>query len=202
MLGFSAAIALWAFEFGKGIAGLDRDAKAELARLRSEAGQLRLERDKSQSIANTAESMLKAERATQERLTQQLRQVESDNLVLKADLGFFEKLLPASGNDELAIRALQAEIKGPGQLRFQILVMQSGKAVSEFSGRYELALSGTLEGRPWTLAQPGGARSLLIRNYARLEGVVEYPAAAVLKTVQVKVMDNQGALRATQQARL
>ena len=35
-LGFSAAIALWAFEFGKDIAGLDRGSKEELARLRAE----------------------------------------------------------------------------------------------------------------------------------------------------------------------
>ncbi|MBL8301163.1 MAG: hypothetical protein JNM26_00155, partial [Ideonella sp.] len=34
VLGFSAALALWAFEFGKSIAGLDRDAKLELAHLR------------------------------------------------------------------------------------------------------------------------------------------------------------------------
>ena len=32
-LGFSAALALWAFEFGKGIAGLDRDDKVELIEL-------------------------------------------------------------------------------------------------------------------------------------------------------------------------
>ena len=35
-LGFSAALALWAFEFGREIAGLDRGAKEELARLRAE----------------------------------------------------------------------------------------------------------------------------------------------------------------------
>ena len=37
MLGFSAALALWAFEFGKEFAGLDRRAKEELANLRAEA---------------------------------------------------------------------------------------------------------------------------------------------------------------------
>jgi len=36
VLGFSAAIALWAFEFGKDIAGLDRDAKAQAAQLEAE----------------------------------------------------------------------------------------------------------------------------------------------------------------------
>ena len=58
MLGFSAALGLWAFEFGKNIAGLDRSAKAELAQLRVEVEKLRSEREGAQSIANTAESLL------------------------------------------------------------------------------------------------------------------------------------------------
>jgi hypothetical protein len=35
VFGFSAALALWAFEFGKDIAGLDRGSKEELAQLRA-----------------------------------------------------------------------------------------------------------------------------------------------------------------------
>ena len=60
MLGFSAALALWAFEFGKDIAGLDRDAKDELAQLRSEVTKLRADHAQAQSITNTSESLLKA----------------------------------------------------------------------------------------------------------------------------------------------
>lgn len=41
VLGFSGALALWAFEFGKEIAGLDRNAKQELEQLRTEVSQLR-----------------------------------------------------------------------------------------------------------------------------------------------------------------
>ena len=52
MLGFSAAIALWAFEFGKDIAGLDRGAQQELERARDELTQLRSQRDKAQAIAS------------------------------------------------------------------------------------------------------------------------------------------------------
>ena len=44
-LGFSGALAMWAFETGKNIAGLDRDAKEELSRLRVEVAQLRDERE-------------------------------------------------------------------------------------------------------------------------------------------------------------
>jgi hypothetical protein len=138
---------------------------------------------------------------TQDKLTQQLRQAESENLALKADLGFFERLLPASG-EGLAIRALQAEPVQPGQLRYQLLLMQSGKAPPEFKGRYELQVSGTLDGKPWTLALPAGPQPISLRQYARVEGRLDHPAGAVVKTVQVRVLDSQGGIRASQTVKL
>ncbi len=199
--GFSAALALWAFEFGKDIAGLERGAKDELAQLRTEVQRLRDERERAQSIANTADSLLKTERTTQDKLTQQLRQAEAEVLALKGDLGFFERLLPAAG-EGLAVRALQAELMQPGQLRYQMLLMQSGKAPAEFKGRYELQAAGTLDGKPWTLALPAGPQPISLRQYARVEGRLDHPAAAVVKTVQVRVIDSKGGVRATQTVKL
>ncbi len=201
VFGFSAALSLWAFEFGKSIAGLDKDAKAELAQLRVEVAKLREEREGAQSIANTAQSLLKAEKVAQDRLTQQIKQVESENLSLKADLGFFERLLPASAGG-LNVRALQAEAQAPGQLRFQVLIMQIGKNPPEFAGRYDIVLAGTLGDKPWTISQPGGPKPLQVKQSARLEGTVSYPQEAVVKTVQVKVTDNQGGVKATQTVKL
>jgi hypothetical protein len=199
--GFSAALALWAFEFGKDIAGLDRGAKAELVQLRGEVQRLREERERVQSIANTADSLLKTERATQEKLTQQLRQAEAEALALKADLGFFERLLPASG-EGLAVRSLQAEQVQPGQLRYQFLLMQSGKSPAEFKGRYEVQALGTLDGKPWALTLPGGPQPISLRQYARVEGHLDHPLPAVVKAVQVRVLDSQGGVRATQTVKL
>jgi hypothetical protein len=199
--GFSAALALWAFEFGKDIAGLERDAKEELVQLRAEVQRLRDERERAQSIANTADSLLKTERATQDKLTQQLRQTEAEAQALKADLGFFERLLPAAG-EGLAVRGLQAEQVQPGQLRYTLLVMQSGKAPPEFKGRYELQVAGTLDGKPWTLALPAGPQPISLRQYARVEGRLDHPIDAVVKTIQVRVLDNNGGLRATQTVKL
>jgi len=196
-LGFSGALALWAFEFGKDIAGLDHGASEELGRLRVEVAQLREESEKALSIANTADSLLKAERVAQEKLTQQLKQIEAENMALKNDLGFFERLLPAGEAVGVTIRGLQAESVTEGQLRYQLLVMQPGKAVSELNGRYELTLSGTLDGRAWTQAQAGGAKPLQLRQYLRLEGIVEYPADALVKAVSVKVTDARGGVLAT-----
>lgn len=197
-LGFSGALAMWAFETGKNIAGLDRDAKEELSRLRVEVAQLRDEREKALSIANTADSLLKTERTAQEKLAQQIKQTETENLALKNDLGFFERLLPsAAGDSALSIRGLQAEAVRPGQLRYQLLLMQTGKSRPEFSGRYEIALSGMLEGRPWSLVLPGGTQPLQVKQYRRVEGLIDHPPQAVIKMVTVKVTDTRGAVLAS-----
>jgi hypothetical protein len=201
VFGFSAALAMWAFEFGKEIAGLDRQSKEELISLRAEVDRLRGERERAQSIANTADSLLRTEKATQEKLTQQLRQAEAEVMALKADLGFFERLLPAAG-EGVDVRGLQAEVVQPGQVRYQLLVMQSGKTPPEFKGRYELLLSGTLDGKPWSFSPEGGAQSLTLRQYARVEGMIAHPEAAVVKGIQVKVLDARGAVRASQLSKL
>ena len=140
-------------------------------------------------------------RPAQERLAQQLRQLESDKQALQADLGFFERLLPTSG-EGLQLRGLQAEVVAPGQIKYQILVVQNGKGGPDFHGRYEMQLTGQLDGKAWTQPLPGGARALQIKQVARVEGTIDHPAAAVIKTVQVRVLDAQGVTRATQTARL
>jgi len=201
MLGFSAAIALWAFEFGREIAGLDSGAKQELARLRGEIARLSSENEKALSLSNTAESLLRTERAAQERLAQQVRQLEAERQRLRQDLGFFERLMPAEG-EGLQVRGLMAEPGDAGQLRFQMLVMQLGKNVAEFNGRYDLLLSGQHDGKPWTLVLPGGARPITLKQYARVEGLVEHPPGAVIRSVQARVIDAKGAVRATQTLKL
>jgi hypothetical protein len=202
MLGFSAAIAVWAFEFGKGIAGLDRGAREELAALRVEVEQLRAEREKALSIANTADSLLKAEKTAQDKLVQQLRSIEAENLALKNDLGFFERLLPAGSPQSLSIRNLQAESAGEGQVRFNLLLMQPGRNAPEFSGRYEVTLTGTLNGNPWTIARPGGPQPLQLKHVLRVEGMLDHPKDAVVKNLVVKVTDASGSVKATQTAKI
>ena len=75
VFGFCAAISLWAFEFGKEIAGLDRGVKQELEKsrlltsaLEAEVLQMKRERDQAQSISNTAGTVMTSEKATQEKL--------------------------------------------------------------------------------------------------------------------------------------
>lgn len=203
MLGFSAALALWAFEFGKDIAGLDHNAKQELQKLRHEVEQLRGERERAISIANTAESLLKTEKTVQDRLAQQLKSAEADNLALRNDLGFFERLLPIAKGGGVSIRSLQADQPVAGQVRFQLLVMQAGgKNLPTFNGRYDVTLTGTLDGKAWSFSPPDGAKPLQLKQYLRLDGMLEHAHEAVVKTVSVRVMDPSGAVKATLTAKL
>jgi hypothetical protein len=190
VLGFCGAIALYTFELGKEIAGVDAGAKEELARLREEAGKLRLERDRVQSILNTSGSAMTLERAAQERLVAQLRTLEAENRSLREDLGFFEKLMPTGGGSEaVAIRGLHAEVLSGAQLKWQVLVMQPMKNAPEFRGRLEVSLSGTLDGKPWLMQLPGGPQALQFRQYRRLEGMVDLPPQAVVKNVSARVVE-------------
>ncbi len=206
MLGFSAALALWAFEFGKEIAGLDRNAKAELLELRSQADKLKAERDAAVSSANIAESKWKTDQASYDSLVQQLKASQTEVMALKADLGFFERLMPAnssgSDNQGISVRGLQLEPQAPGQMRFQLLLMQLGKTLPEFQGRYELTLAGQLDGKPWTWVPPPTKTNFVLKQYLRLEGMIEFPAVAVVKSVTVKVLDAQGAVKASQTTKL
>ena len=189
VLGFSAAIGLWAFEFGKGIAGLDTHSRDELKMLRAEVVQLRQDREKAQTVANTSGSLLTAEKAAQEKMVSQIQQLETTNLQLRDDLGFFEKLLPAGGADGLSIRGLQAELLSASQLRWQVLVIQPVKNAPDFNGKLDVTINGLLDGKPWTASLPGGAQVLQFKQYRRIEGVMDLPPQAVVKTLTAKVVE-------------
>ena len=189
MLGFSAAVTLWAFEVGKGIAGLDSGATQELHALREEVALLRADREKALSVANTSGSLLITERAAQEKMGSQIRQLEVDNRSLRDDLGFFERLLPAGGGEAAAIRSLQAEMLSGTQLKWQVLVIQPAKNAPNFNGSLELMVSGTLADKPWSMALPVGSHRLQFKQYRRVEGVLDVPPLVVVKTVTAKVME-------------
>jgi hypothetical protein len=208
VLGFCAAIGLWAFEFGKDIAGLDRGSKEELMQLRASVVELRNEldkvkgeRDQAQSIANTAGTLVITEKASYEKLASQVKQLETDNRALRDDLGFFEKLIPAVGADGVAIRGLQADLQNPGALKWQVLVIQANRNAAEFTGQLEVNFTGQLNGKPWTASLPAGPQDIKVRQYGRVEGLFEVPAQVIIKGVMAKVTQG-GVVRSTQTIKL
>lgn len=197
MLGLCGALALWAFEVGKSIAGLDRRSRDELEALRNEVVGLRAERDARNGVDHVAVSQLTTERALQEQLRLQIRQLETENQGLRSDLGFFERLIPAAGGDGLAIRGLHAERLSATQWRWQVLMIQAARRAPDFKGSLEISFTGTLGGKPWSAKHAPSPQPVLVKDYLRQEGVIELPAQASVKTVTAKVLQGQ-ALRSVQ----
>jgi hypothetical protein len=187
VLGFSAALALWAFEFGKDIAGLDRHTEREFLVLRAQVDDLTVQLAKAQEVANTSQSLLTTEQVAQEQLGLQIKQLQSDNEMLRSDLGFFERLLPSAGGGALNIRGLQAERISPAQYKWQVLIIQAAKNSPEFSGTIQVSLSGTLNGKPWSINTNAVPEPVVVRSYLRKEGLIEVPQQAVIKSITAQI---------------
>lgn len=207
VMGFCAAIGLWAFELGKDIAGLEKGSKEELQRLRAEVTVMQAEllrsqqeRDKAQSVANTAETLVQTEKAAQQALLEQVRQLEQANQGLRDDLGFFEKLIPSTGTSGISVRGLHAEMQDSNRLKWQVLLIQASKNAAVFNGRLEMTFTGFQGSRPWTGSLPNTI-VVKVGQYGRFEGLLDVPAQVVVKAVSVRLMDGNN-VRATHSIKL
>lgn len=198
VLGLSAALALWAFEVGRDIAGLDGQGEQALSQLREQVSRLNRDLAQAQAVVHTAESALTTERTAQQALATQLEELQSDNRNLRRELAFYEQLTPSSGQDGLAVRGLQAR-RSSGAVQWQLLLVQSGgREVAELKGQLEVTYAGLQDGQPWAMTEPGTRRPLLMRQSLRLDGTATVPTDVVLKTVTIRVM--QGATTLLTQA--
>jgi hypothetical protein len=75
------------------------------------------------------------------------------------------------------------------------------KNASEFRGKLEVKVAGTLAGKPWMMDLPGGAQPIQFKQYRRVEGMVDLPPQAVVKNVSAKVVEGS-AIRAVQSIEL
>lgn len=200
VLGICATIALSTFEMGSNAAGVDAILREELTQSRQELSRLREERDHAQLVFNTSGSLLITEKAVQEKMLSRIKQLEDDNRVLRDNLAFFEKLLPA-GSEAASIRSLHAEAVSDAQLKWQVLVIQPLRDPPAFNGKLDLTVSGLQNGKPWAATLPGGAQALQFKHYRRVEGLLELPPSTVVKTVTARITEGN-AVRSVQTFRL
>lgn len=208
--GFCAALALWAFELGKELAGLDHDIKAELGAsqaqvqdLQSRLDVLRAERDKAQAVANTAETLVTAEKVARARLSELNQQLTEEVQQLKADLGFFEQFVAVSGkgSGSISIRGLQVKVDGAGVLQWQALVVQAAKDPRAFEGQLDVVFAGVRAGRTWSQDDRANPRRVSFTQYGRVSGKFEPPHGVKVSTVTAKLRDGQKVI-ATETAKL
>lgn len=194
----AAAAGVAIYEYGKQFAGPGRrELAAENERLQSQLREIKADRDRFQAVATAYESQMKVEHAAQEQLARQVNTLEGEAAKLREDLSFFESLLPTPADAKgVLIRSFRVQPDGePNQMRYRILVQQSGKPDRDFNGEVELQVSFTRDGRPFTLripdpgtGSPRDAIELSFRHYQRVEGTFMLPQGAVPKSVLVRIV--------------
>ena len=184
------------YEYGKMFAGPGKATlMLENQTLQSQVRELKAERDRFQAVATSYESQMKVEHAAQEQLAKQVNTLEVEAAKLREDLSFFESLLPAPSNAKgVLIRSFRVQPEGDSnQMRYRLLVQQSGKPERDFNGEVELQVSFTRDGHPFTMqvpdpATPRDAIELSFRHYQRVEGTFTLPQGAVARSVVVRIV--------------
>jgi hypothetical protein len=195
----AAAVGVGIYEFGRNIGGPDRRALlAEVDRLQSELREVGAERDRNAAQATEFESQVKVGKAAQDQLMQQVGALEAEQARLQGDLSFFESLLPAGKGDKgVVIRSFRVQPDPEtDQLRYRLLVQQSGKPDRDFVGSVQLVVDFVQDSRGFTLQIPDPSKGpaaaqalgLSFRHYQRLEGGFSLPAGAVAHSVQVRIL--------------
>jgi hypothetical protein len=203
----AAAAGVGIYEFGRNIGGPDRrELMSEVDHLGSQLREVSAERDRNAAQAAAFESELKVEKEAEGQLMRQVNALEAEQTRLQADLSFFESLLPAGKGDKgVVIRSFRVQPDPQtSQMRYRLLVQQSGKPDRDFVGSVQLRINcvqsgaqgGAQNARGFTLQipDPGAApdiaqaMQLSFRHYQRLEGGFSLPAGAVARSVQVRIL--------------
>jgi hypothetical protein len=208
VLSISLAAAAWIYDAGRSIAGFDSKSAAKtLAELNARLAELETELAAVRSVAAAADSNLKIEKVAQQQLAQQVRALESENLSLKQDLAFFEGIVPDVSGGEQGIRINRFRIEPDvqdGKYRYRmLLVHNAARQQKEFKGELQFALQMQQEGKDAMILVPSESETntqryrVEVRHFQRTEGVLAVPSGAVLKSVEVRVLQD-GVVRARQ----
>ncbi len=200
LLMVAAAVAgLALYDWGRHFGGPNREQLvAQVASLRSALHAATAERDRDAMKAAALQGQVQVEKAAQDQLMLQVRNLDADRARMQADLDFFESLLPVRrGEKGVVIRSFRVEPEGTAaQMHYRLLVQQAGRPQRDFVGSVQLRVTYVQNGRFNTLwvpaaDAPSDARQMMqlsFRNYQRLEGSFTLPTGARLQSVQVRIL--------------
>jgi hypothetical protein len=202
----AAASMLAVYRYARGIGGPDHAAiVADLEEAHTQVQTLTAERERLAAEVMQSENQVRVERATREGIALQMKALEEDNARLRADLAFFESLLPApAATRGVVIRSfrLQPDVDEE-TLRYRLLVQQSGRPDRDFVGAVVLKVNLQKDGSTSVLQLPdaslpeAGPAPLSFRHYQRVEGSFSVPAGTTVRSVQVTISSG-GETRAQQ----
>lgn len=208
VLGVGGAIAMWTYDMGRSFAFGPKFSPEQMVSLQAKVANLTAERDQLIATASTIDSQQSIEKSVQKQLTDQINTLTAENNKIKDDLAFFESLMPSANRPQgITLQKVKLEMAGASQLRYRALVMQGGKGLREFSGEMHISLTFVQAGKPAIMEFPdpktgeAGKLKLSFKHYQRLEGQINLPEGAVVKSVQMTVLE-KGEVRVKQSVAL
>ncbi len=200
MLTLAGAVLLagWlTYDLGRQYAGFDNsEAQRQMNHLQDQNARLEGENTALRREIAAAERQLQIEQATHRNLSGQILNLAEENALLKEDLAFFQTLM-ASGGEAGAINVNRFRVQAdalPGEYRYRLLIAQSKQRVKDFRGRLQFIIDIEEGGKSEVISLPretdgAQAYNLAFKFYQRVEGTFLIPAGAVIKKVQVRVLE-------------
>lgn len=194
-----AGLGWMAYHFGLTFAGFRQSETAGvMAKLNETVSRQQQEIAEMRAQAIQAKRELQMERATYGQLAKQLKSLTEQNAALKEDLAFFQSLMPAGGGDTaLTINRFQVAADGmPGEYRYRLLLVRTGRRGGEFQGRLQFVINLVQDEQRVVLMLPlendTQARDfqLSFKFFQRIEGSFKVSPDAVVKSLQVRVFEN------------
>jgi hypothetical protein len=186
------------YDFGRRYAGFDQgEAMREKGQLQELVSRLKDENAAIRREIAAAERQLQIELSTHGNLSTQIRNLAEENALLKEDLAFFQTLM-ASGSEPGGISINRFRVQQdalPGEYRYRLLVVQSKQRVKEFHGSLQFIVDFQQAGASEVISLPrqgdnAQAYNLVFKFYQRVDGTFVIPSGAVIKKVQVRVLEN------------
>jgi len=190
-------VAWLTYDLGRQYAGFDNsEAQREKGQLESLNAKLQDENAALRREIAAADRQLQIEQATHGNLSGQIHNLADENALLKEDLAFFQTLM-ASGGEPGGISVNRFRVQPdalPGEFRYRLLIAQSKQRVKDFRGRLQFIVDFEQDGKAEVVSLPKGgdtsqAYNLAFKFYQRVEGTFLMPPGAVIKKVQVRVLE-------------
>ncbi len=190
-------------------AGFDHnEVQEELRVVRGQMATANAELERLRALANAAESRVVIERTAQQKLAQQIRVLEQDNVRAREELATFESMLTSEARNlnQLSIYRFKVEPDVlPGEYRYRLLILTpSSRRDRDFNGRLELVVNLTEGGQSAMMSFPEQAEAgaaafkLSFRYFRRVEGTFRVSPKAKVESVQARIYEGgSGEPRAT-----
>jgi hypothetical protein len=173
--------------------GYWRYAGGSAATLRSDVALLEQENKELRTQAIHVTRQQQVNNVAQRDLTKDLASLQGENVKLKEDVAFYKSILEESSGVAVVklhdFKIMNGE--KPGEYRYRMLLIQSGRHDKNVQGSVQLAVVGMQNGKPTTQVVVGGINSqrggkVNFKYYQPLEGGFTVPTQLVAEHFQAK----------------